>query len=329
MSTEETDPVTVHFKSWLRVKQRADGNLTPNVAKGDCTIMLQLIRMKLDDFGEPIDPSNPGRFRGTTMLRSDMERVLGAVSRFHYTKWGASHHRGAFRDDEKRGNKRHLIQLAQLLNEYSGSPQQLQKVYDHCIEQHHRFWEAFSLKVLVQEDDPFQRHLLTLLSLQSLGRVQQGLVFSALRRRYCAGETITTKRTFAGDEQSSQSGTLQRGDVQVWADDDVAIVLEIKDAIIDETVWGRVEATHGQHDYALFVLGTGFRPAGLQQAISSLAATYALHLTDFLLTLVFTIAADENHPPSDVLSEILAIYNQEFCEEIEGDPSIRISMDVE
>jgi len=45
--------------------------------------------------------------------------------------------------------------------------------------------------------------------------------------------------------------------------------------------------------------------------------------------LVFTIATDEYMPPSDVLSEIVAIYNQEFSDEIEDDPSIQISMDVE
>ena len=58
--------------------------------------------MKLDDFGKAIDPSNPGRFRGTAVLKTDMERVVGSVPRLHYTKWGASHVRGFFRDDAKR-----------------------------------------------------------------------------------------------------------------------------------------------------------------------------------------------------------------------------------
>lgn len=264
MSMEDTDPIAVHFRTWLKVKQRADGNLTPDIAKGDCTIMLQLIRMKLDDFQLEIDPSNPGRFRGNAVLHDDMKRVLGPIKRFHYTKWGASHHRGAFRDDEKRGNKRHLIQLVQLLNEYKGTPQRLQRVYDRCIEQHHRFWEGFSLTVRVQEDDAFQKRLIGLLSLQSFGRVQQGLVYSSLRRRYGEGKKITTKRTFAGDEQSSRSGIIQRGDVQVCDGDDPAIALEIKDAVVDKTAWGRVQATHGTHDYALFVLATDFHPPGLQ-----------------------------------------------------------------
>jgi len=67
----------------------------------------------------------------------------------------------------------------------------------------------------------------------------------------------------------------------------------VKDAVIDSVVWQRVEATHARHEYALFLLGTGFRPLELQQQISSLESTYALHLTDYLMTLVFTIAADE------------------------------------
>ena len=328
MSKVDTDPVAVHFQSCLKVKRHPDSNLKPDMAKGDCIIMLQLIRMKLDDFGKAIDPSNPGRFRGTTVLKTDMNRVLGLVSKLHFTKWGASHMRGALRNDDKRGNKRHLIQLVEILNRYSGTPRQLQEVYDHCIQLNHRFWEGFSLKVQVQQDDPFQKRLLSLLSLQSLGRVQQGLVFSTLRRGYGDTKKITTKKTFAADEQSSQSGIVHRGDIQVWADDLVAIALEIKDDVIDETAWGRVEATHSEHDYALFVLCVAFRPTTLQYKICSLASTYALHLADFLLTLVFTIAARENQTPSNVLDEIVTIYNEEFCGEIENDSSIRISMDI-
>lgn len=327
MNKPETDPVAIHFQSWLKARYRADGNRVPDVAKGDCTIMLQLIRMKLDDFGGQIDISNPGRFRGVSVLLRDMERVLGQVPKLHYTKWGASHHRGAFRDDSGRGNKRHLIRLASLLNEYSDTLSRLQEVYDFCIERHHNFWDEFSFKVLSQKEDPFQKRLMSLLSLQSLGRVQQGLVYSALKHRYGKEGTITTKRTFAGDEQSSQSGVSQRGDIQVRVEGVIVMALEIKDVIIDKATWDRVLATHGEHDYALFVLGTGFRPKGLQQSIGSLAATYAVHLADFMITLVFTTAADKSLQPSVVLSEILAIYNSDFCEVIEEDPSLRITME--
>ncbi len=328
MKNAETDPVALHFQSCLAVRQRPDGNAVPAIAKGDCTIMLQLIRMKLDDFDTPIDPANPGRFRGTTVLQSDMEAVLGAVPKLHYTKWGASHVRGALRDDAKRGNKRHLIRMIELLNAYESTPDVLRKVYQSCIRLHHQYWESFSLKVTVQEIDPFQKRLFSLLSLPSLGRVQQGLVYSALRRRYGAQRRIATKKTFAADEQSSVSGDPQRGDVQVWSDaDELAIALEVKDAVIDSVVWQRVEATHGRHDYALFVLGTSFRPKQLQQEISSLEATYALHLADFLMTLVFTISADEGVPPEQVLTDILDLYNREFCEQIEKDASIKITLE--
>jgi hypothetical protein len=180
----------------------------------------------------------------------------------------------------------------------------------------------------VQETDPFQKRLFSLLSLPSLGRVQQGLVYSALRRRYGTRRRITTKKTFAADEQSSVSGGPQRGDVQVWSEaGELAIALEVKDAVIDSVVWQRVEATHGRHDYALFVLGTSFRPQELQQQISSLEATYALHLTDYLMTLVFTISADEGITPEQVLTDILDLYNREFCERIEKDASIKIALE--
>ena len=209
------DPIVGYFRRCLQTTRFGGKGNVPKIAMSDCVIMLRLLRMKLDDFMSPIHAKNPGRCRGWPALKKDMERVLGLGGQFYMSKWMATHMPRAFRNDSERGNKRHVIQFVELLNAYPGSKGKLQAVFDHCIEQHHRFWEAFSLKVIVQEDDPFQKRLLSLLSLQSLGRVQQGLVFSALRRRYCAGETITTKRTFAGDEQSSQSGTLQRGDVQV------------------------------------------------------------------------------------------------------------------
>jgi hypothetical protein len=328
MSNSREDPVVAHFQSCLKVKPGADGHLRPGIAKGDCTIMLQLIRMKLDDFETQIDLTNPGRFRGTSRLESDMRVVLGPDSIPHLTKWGASHMRGSFRDDENRGNKRHLIELVRRLNGYEGSLAQLQDVYEDCIARHHRFWEGFSLKLLVQAEDPFQKRLLTILSVHSFGRVQQGLVYSALRRRYGATARISTKKTFAGDEQSSLSGRLQRGDVQVWLDETVAIAVEIKDAVIDKTAWTRVQATHAAHDYALFVLAAGYRPTKLQQSISTQSNTYALHLADFLLTLIFMVAVEEKRSASEVLSEIASIYNQEFCGEIEQDSSLRIEIDI-
>jgi len=259
----------------------------------------------------------------------DMERVIGQGERYYMSRAMATRMPRAFRDDSDIGNKRHLIRFVELLNGFTGTPQQLQEVYDHCIGEHHRFWKEFSVMVAVPREDPFQKRLLSLLSLQSYGRVQQGLIFAALRRRYGESRRITTKKTFAGDEQSSRSGISQRGDVQVWEGDDLVVALEIKSSVIDPAAWERVRVTHGQHEYSLFVLGVGFRPSSFQHEISALADTYALHLADFLLTLVFTIATDENLPPSDIVSEIVALYNQEFAEEIEHDRSIRISMDVE
>lgn len=322
------DPVAIHFANCL-VTRDALGGKVAAIAKGDCCIMLQLVRMKIDSPSTVINPKNPGRFRGTTTLSTDMRTVLGEQPRLHVPKWGATHVRGDLRDDDRRGNKRHLIRLIELLNVYTGTADQLTHVYHHCIRLHHQFWDGFSLQVTVQEDDPAQKRLFQLLALPTLGRVQQGLIYSALRRRFGTGRRITTKKTFAGDDQSSQSGTLQRGDVQVWSEDAVAISLEVKDAEINETAWERVEQTHGQHDYALFVLGTSYRPADLQFEISGYANTFAVHLADYLMTLVFTISADERVSSSSVMDDIVTIYNSEFCDTVERDASIKIKFDVE
>jgi hypothetical protein len=45
-----------------------------------------------------------------------------------------------------------------------------------------------------------------------------------------------------------------------------------------------------------------------------------------MLAVVFFTATDANLPPIQVLNEIVEIYNDEFCKEIEGDASIRIEI---
>jgi hypothetical protein len=323
---QTTDPVAYHFTACLTVKERRDGNTVPGIAKGDCCIMLELIRMKLDDFGTQIDPANPGRFRGTAGLIGDMREVFGDLPVFHVPKWGASHVRGAFRDDTKRGNKRHLISLIDLLNNYRGDAKQLRVTYEKCIRAHHDYWEKFSIVVVVQKTDNTQERLVTLLSTPSYGRVQQGLVFSALKRRYGESKRITTKKTFAGDDQSSRGELVQRGDIQVWGDTGLEMAVEVKDAVVDQVAWGRVAPTHGAHDYALFVLAIGFHPGGLQREIMRYASTFALHIVDFMLSVVFVTAADEGEEPATVLLDILQIYNDVFVEQIEKDSSIAIKL---
>lgn len=322
----KADPILNHFQGCLVTKQRQDGNAIPTVAKGDCCILLQLIRMKLDNFQSKIDPANPGRFRGTTVLMQDMKDVLGDVPRLHVPKWGASHVRGALRDDLRRGNKRHLIQMIELLNAYASAPTDLQRAYHDCIRAHHTYWESFSIVVTFQSDDPVQAKVLQLLAIPSLGRVQQGLVFSTLYRRYGKVHRVTTKKTFAGDDQSSRGEVVQRGDVQVWRASQMLLAVEVKDAIIDEVGWGRVSSTHGKHDYPLFVLGIGFSPPKIQQTISSQSLTFALHLADFVLSTMALSSIDEGVPLQAVLSQVLEIYNSVFCDQVENDPSIRISI---
>ena len=320
------DRAAVHFRSCLATKSRADGNQSPVVAMGDCVILLELLRLKLGEFDAILDPSNPGRFRGRSGLKSDIERVMGAGCRVHITKWGASHMRGAPRNDERRGNKRHLIKMVEILNGYSDGPEQLRAVYHDCIRRHQRFWDGFSLKIQVRKEDSLQKRLADLLSLSSHGRVQQGLVFSALRRRYPDSHEIVTKRTFAGDAQSSGSGIFRGGDVQVWSGERPLLVIEVKDAVIDAVAWERVERTHGSHEYPLFLLGSSYRPASLQARIGAQSNVHALHLLDFFLSLVFLITMEEGLAPEVVLAEIVAIFNTDFCIAIENDPSIGITM---
>lgn len=325
----DDDPVVRHFQNCLAISVRADGNRVPGIAKGDCCIMLQLIRMKLDAFAVEIDVRNPGRFRGTAELQRDMTAVLGALPKYHIPKWGATHVRGVLRDDQKRGNKRHIIELISLLNRYSGSAESLRRAYERCITLHHEYWESFSIAVVVQPTDPAQQRLVKALSVASLGRVQQGLVYSVLRVRYGATHTITTKKTFAGDAQSSLKGKIQRGDIQVWDGDALTMVLEVKDAVVDETAWGRVAATHGAHDYPLFVLASAFASPEFKAGICRYERTYAVHLADFVLTLFGDIVIGQRRSPDEVLADVIDVYNNNFCVAVEKDKSLSLSFDEE
>lgn len=322
----DDDPLVAHFEKLLVTKTGKDGNVQPAIAMGDCTMLLQILLMKLQDFEKQIDRSNPGRFRGTANLQARMESVLGDGVRLHITKWGASHFRGAIRDDDKRGNKRHILEMIDLINSYERDISSLEGAIDRCVQLHHEFFDQFRIKVEVQQTDEVQTQLAKILAVSSLGRVQQGLVYAVLRRRFGHRKRVETKRTWAGDEQSSIHGEVYRGDVQVYEGMNLTLAIEVKAGLIDRTGWKRVEDTHGQHDYDLFLLTGGYRPLTLQFEISSLSKTFALHLTDFLFTCMFFISSDESIPMPQVLDSILKIYNREFCEEIEKDDSIRIEL---
>ena len=129
-----------------------------------------------------------------------------------------------------------------------------------------------------------------------------------------------------GDDESSVKGVLRRGDIQVWRGEDLEVAVEVKDTIVNELGWRRVEQTHGEHRYSLIVLATGYSPPSLQRDISSQRNTFALHLADFVITTVLMVAQEEQLPLLQVLNEMIEIYNAEFCEEIEKDLSIKIKL---
>ncbi|MEE8156460.1 MAG: hypothetical protein V3T53_16005 [Phycisphaerales bacterium] len=172
--------------------------------------------------------------------------------------------------------------------------------------------------------DDFTVRLFKLLALRTQGRVQQGLVFAALRYRYGGNLRVTTKKTFAADDQSSRKRDRYVGDIQIWKGDDLLSVIEVKDAVVDGEAWRRVSETHAVHEYALFLVATGFRPKRLQQEISEILNTFALHLWDFLIATVFDTSSTQGIRGTAALEHIIEIYNHEFCEVIENDDRIKV-----
>lgn len=281
---------------------------------GDLETMIAGIWFRVTNDYALLNPTAiPRGYRGTR-LRNFLIQDCGAR---RTTKWGAT----ALRGDLKQ-TKKHIVEFYELVNAVPDD--ELAGILKACGLLYANKINAETPEIIIPPVSAVQQTLVSALQTTgTLGKVQQGLVYAVLllERRILANDlTIITKATHAGDLQSGI-----KGDVILLDGRDIVAAYEVKGHQLTEPNMQRILETHGQHDYPLFVVATAFAPL-LQDKLNSLENTFAIHLIDFMLSLLGQIQAVSRQGLAALIRELVEIYNDEFCEKIEQDTSIKISI---
>lgn len=238
------------------------------------------------------------------------------------TLWGATAIRGDL-EPEKKG---HIIEFLKLVNQLPSDPGTLKEALNSCTDLYVQKVNSETPEIELPLSSTVQTSIVQLLSTQTshatAGKIPQGLVYALLKLKYRDSSmtiNIFTKRTHAGDSQSGLPG-----DVRVTRDGRVSTVFEIKGKVLDTNAIDRILPTHGRHTYPLFILALGFRPSSLKREINEKTNTFAIDLGDYFWTVFSELAISTNMPPSTLLSDLINIYDEEFCEKIEHDSTIKI-----
>ncbi len=286
-----------------------------NQGMGDLETMLAGLRYRILHPSEKLDPNaRPPGYR-SQILRDQLKKEFGAR---RTSLWGGTALRGNF-DPRK---KSHIIQFLKSVNKLPADPRVLKLAFGECARLYAKKVNDLYPAIILPEDAPAQRQLLHALSTPSEGKAQQGIAYALLRLlcKYAApGRTVETKPTHAGDAQSQRPG-----DIQVLQGNALIAVYEVKAFQLDQAGVDRLLPTHGKHDYPLFVLAESFKPTELKTALSSMGRTFAISLVDYCLAVFSELCLVTGRQPDELLREVIEVYNEEFCEKIENDESIKI-----
>lgn len=257
--------------------------------------------------------ATPPGYRGTR-LRNYLINECGAR---RTTKWGATALRGDLKE-----TKRHIVEFYQLVNKVPND--ELSHVLKSCGLLYAQKINTETPEIIIPSVSAVQQTLvLALKTSGTVGKVQQGLVYAVLlleQRVLSSALTVKTKATHAGDMQSGV-----KGDVLLLDGEDIIASYEVKGHQLTEPIKRQVLEAHGKHDYPLFVVAAGFAPL-LQDELNSFDNTFAVHLVDFMLTLLGEIQSVSKKGLAILIREMIEIYNHEFCEKIEQDRTIMISI---
>jgi hypothetical protein len=279
---------------------------------GDLETMLSGLRRRIEHPGEQPDPNFPPSGYRSQLLRDRLRKEYGAR---RTTLWGATALRGRFKPE-----KDHIIHFLEAVN--SLAEQDLPQAFDECARLYARKVNQEAAQIALPKTSLAQQQLIQVARTPSGGRVQQGLVYSLLQvKNRIEGDNlcVRTKRTFAGDTQSGE-----KGDISVSVEAQLLASYEVKGVTLDQAGIDRVLGLHGQHDYPLCIVALDFNPLKLRDALNSLENTFGVRLEDFLLTTLVGIVVATKRAPSEVLMAMFEIYNSEFCEQIEGDETLKV-----
>jgi len=282
---------------------------------GDLETMLAGIWHRLDSGGTPLTPNKrPPGYRSQKIRDFLKERGARRTS-----LWGAT----AIRGDLEPEKKKHIIEFLKLVNEIP--VHDLKRALNACADLYVQKVNLEMPEIEFPLASSAQASIVQLLRTQAThataGKVQQGLVYALLRLKYQGFATplkILTKRTHAGDAQSGVPG-----DIRISRNGEVLAVFEVKGMTLDRSGVDRILPAHGRHGYPLFILALDFEPS-LKQDLNEKENTFAMDLDDYFWTVFSETVVDSNTKPIELLRHLIDVYNEEFCEKIEHDRSIRV-----
>jgi hypothetical protein len=85
-------------------------------------------------------------------------------------------------------------------------------------------------------------------------------------------------------------------------------------------------AAHGARDYLLVFIVYDFSPAALQAEGNAVQNTLCLRMYDFFAGWLAHLVIASGETVDSLILALIRIYNEQFCEEIEQDQSIKVTL---
>jgi len=289
--------------------------LRKNRARGDIQTMLAALWNKRNNPTLHQKPTKrPRGYRGMAMPNYVKERCGARLLR-----WGPTAIRG-----DLGAEKAHISRFIELVNALPSEEAELRRVFDQAAEMVCQWLHSQPSIVQLPEASLAQRALEKLLKVRSGGRVQQGVVYSLLKVLYEDSEDIQviSKAVYAGDAQSGLPG-----DVNVIEAGDILASYEVKAMSLDEASYSQALKTHTElsgegWNYPLFFLAEDF-----EESLEERHNIFFIDLRDFCLTILGEIVAQKRMSSEEALRKVLEVYNEDFCEHVQKDPTLRVNFE--
>lgn len=286
--------------------------------KGDLEAMLSGIRFRIEHDGQLLDPHKvPPAYRS-----EKLREYLREKGAHRTTLCGPT----ALRGDLNPKTKTHIIEFLKLVNKLPADKETLKKALDMCADLYVQKINSQTSTISIANTSNVQAAVAQLFSTHgtraTAGKLPQGLIYAILRLKYAKQNgdfSVVSKRTHAGDTQSGSPG-----DVRILEGNKLYAVFEVKGLKLDQFAIAKILPTHGRHEYPLFILGLDFVPYGLKAKLNGLENTFAINLEDYFWTVFSELTVAMKLSTSEILKQIIAIYNDEFCGNIEQDNTVRI-----
>lgn len=281
-------------------------------ALGDYQTMLRALWNKREDPTIIQSPTKLPKGYRSLAVREYVRQNFGALLPY----WGPTAIRGDLGE-----KKAHISRFIELVNHLPNDTAEVNRVFESAARMVADYINAKTPIIKLPEAAKSQQILTQLLTTKSLGRVQQGVVYALLKvlNEGVPGITVRTKAVFAGDAQSRQ-----RGDVDIIENNGkIRAVFEVKAQQLNVPAYEDVVRTHtvaGNRDYPVFILALDFKAGSFDEYQD----VFTVRLQDFCLTILAEIVSSKGLSSEESIRRILNVYNSDFCDLIQNDPTLRV-----